>query len=108
MPLLCTTIQRKTLCLIVTPVFNSAPQEIKKSPADPEPRPPLFHLMIGAAASGKSTASRLLARALQKADQVFGRFFGEARGIFKNEAVVFLHIDFFAGTVRREKVLLNA
>ena len=68
-PLHCTTIQRKTLCLIVTPQSGSASQETKQSPADTELQPPLFHLMIGAAASGKSTASRLLARALQKADQ---------------------------------------
>ncbi len=69
MPLLCTAIQRKTLCLIVTPESTSAPQDINKFQQNTEQQLPRFHLMIGAAASGKSTAARLLACALQKGDQ---------------------------------------
>jgi predicted kinase len=55
--------------LIVTPESTSAPQDINKFQQNTEQQLPRFHLMIGAAASGKSTAARLLACALQKGDQ---------------------------------------
>jgi predicted kinase len=55
--------------LIVTNHSPSFPQDINKTRRGIEQRPMRFHLMIGAAASSKSTATRLLACALQIADQ---------------------------------------
>ncbi|MFN7900553.1 MAG: AAA family ATPase, partial [Synechococcaceae cyanobacterium] len=53
----------------MTPPIQSPAQDFTIPRPGPDAKSPRFHLMIGAAASGKSTAARLLACALQKPDQ---------------------------------------
>ena len=48
---------------------RSQPRKRSKTATAPEATPPRSHLLIGAAASGKSTAARILARHLQRPDQ---------------------------------------